>query len=794
MQRLALTAVLLWTAHARAEAAAPLVPVVLDQSVRFESAAGGSVVLEPGNYLGEVADKPPLRLRSEAGENTWSLGAKLTSHEEMLQRPTLASVAGPKGAHHLLLLLPGGRAIDAAGTTGAVASRAVPAALDAQQITRGVVAARNEEVRLLTRGGLEPRSVPEKPETTTFEEGVFRNRVIVKFRDAAQIRVSQPEESQPRLALEGDLLASRAAGEPAITTREVANELDTANGILAREAVEAWGPLFTRDEEFLEEARTDAETVTGEEQADLANYYAITLKSEEAGETVADELNALDSVEIAYLAPIGEDAADLPPPTPSYTANQGYLGPAPNGIDARFAWTFAGGRGEQIRFIDVEQGWNIAHEDLPGAFFENGKFLGDGSRQHGTAVLGEIVAPDNGFGVTGIANRATYGVVSAQRNRSFLFFKWDEYNLADAINIAASRLKAGDVLLIEQHSKGPNSGQACICNCTQHEYVAMEYFQADFDAIRAATARGIHVVEAAGNGGMDLDHARYARRFDRSFRDSGAILVGAGTSNGRVPKCFSNFGARVDVQAWGENVMSTGYGDHAKLAGADDKQWYTNQFSGTSSASPIVTGAVVALEGILRTAGQDPMKPVDMRKLLVDTGTAQGGTNNIGPLPDLRAAIAQLGLEDCTPVDPNTAAVQESGGRFTVVEGDSHQLVDFADKAAADEAVGVIQHYGFTRFCFLGRPDPSFVYWLVRDQAPSGAKSGEDCVPFDPDALEVVEQSDGTFKLAEGDHSVLDFGEKQNEAKAALEVIRRYGFQQQCFVVRPNAAMNYWRH
>jgi hypothetical protein len=262
-------------------------------------------------------------------------------------------------------------------------------------------------------------------------------------------------------------------------------------------------------------------------------------------------------------------------------------------------------------------------------------------------------------------------------------------------------------------------------------------FQAEFDAIRAATTRGIHVVEA-------------------------------------------------------ENVMTTGYGDHAKLAGADDKQWYTNSFSGTSSASPIVTGAVAVIEGILHAAGQDPMKPADLRKLLVDTGTAQGGSNHIGPLPDLRAAIAQLGLEDCTSVDPGTVEVRESGDRWSLVESESHQLLDFAEKSAAEEAVGVIKHYGFTKFCFLGRPEPSFVYWLVGDQAPSGAKSGEDCVSFDPAALRVTEQG-GSFTLAEGDHGVADFGEKQNEASAALDVIRRYGFSQQCFVARPNPPMTYWR-
>jgi hypothetical protein len=64
----------------------------------------------------------------------------------------------------------------------------------------------------------------------------------------------------------------------------------------------------------------------------------------------------------------------------------------------------------------------------------------------------------------------------------------------------------------------------------------------DQAAIRAATGRGIHVIEAAGNGGMDLDDARYGRRFDRTFRDSGAIVVGASDSN-RDPARFTDFGS-----------------------------------------------------------------------------------------------------------------------------------------------------------------------------------------------------------------------------------------------------------
>ena len=71
---------------------------------------------------------------------------------------------------------------------------------------------------------------------------------------------------------------------------------------------------------------------------------------------------------------------------------------------------------------------------------------------------------------------------------------------------------------------------------------------ADFDAIRLAVALGIVVVEAAGNGGFDLDNYTdgagdfVLRRGSVDFKDSGAIMVGASTST--VPHNrmgFSNF-------------------------------------------------------------------------------------------------------------------------------------------------------------------------------------------------------------------------------------------------------------
>jgi hypothetical protein len=148
------------------------------------------------------------------------------------------------------------------------------------------------------------------------------------------------------------------------------------------------------------------------------------------------------------------------------------------------------------------------------------------------------------------------------------------------------------------------------------------------------------VVEAAGNGQMNLDAARYNGRFVSPI-DSGAILVGAGGAGDQIPACFTNFGSRLDTQGWGAGVATTGYGV-LRANGGDPLQWYTTGFSGTSSASPIVTGAVGLVQSIRRQMGLAPLSSNGMRSLLKTTGTPQagGGAMQIGTQPNLRAALA----------------------------------------------------------------------------------------------------------------------------------------------------------
>ena len=70
---------------------------------------------------------------------------------------------------------------------------------------------------------------------------------------------------------------------------------------------------------------------------------------------------------------------------------------------------------------------------------------------------------------------------------------------------------------------------------------------------------------------------------------------------------------------------------------------YTGEFGGTSSASPIVAGAAVILEGIARQRGE-VIAPAALGDLLRRTGTPQAGDTRkaIGPRPDLERAIRAL--------------------------------------------------------------------------------------------------------------------------------------------------------
>jgi subtilisin family serine protease len=289
------------------------------------------------------------------------------------------------------------------------------------------------------------------------------------------------------------------------------------------------------------------------------------------------------------------------------------------GINAVAAWS-KGIHGEGVRVSDVEGGWN-AHAQAP-LVARNSEFGRGGDGDHGIAVIGIIAGQPGNGGIAGLAPKVTMAVYSDEGRDG-------HFSPAKAIQTAAAHSKPGDIIVVEEQVEGDPSPL---------QYLPSEYEPAIWDAIRAATDHGVIVIEAAGNGGNDLGAAYYAKY--RARGDSGAIMVGAGSSDTHQRLWFSNYGQRVDVQAWGENVVTLGYGE---MSGSGPKTQYTGQFGGTSSATPIVASAAALVQSYAQKVLGRPLTPSEMRHMLVESGRRlQDEGQKIGSIPDVGRAMKMV--------------------------------------------------------------------------------------------------------------------------------------------------------
>jgi hypothetical protein len=387
-------------------------------------------------------------------------------------------------------------------------------------------------------------------------------------------------------------------------------------------------------------------------------FFAVTCPPGVDPDDVQERIAEWRSVEYSYV-----EGGPTPPPAVSASddprwPDQGYLDPAPDGIDAEYAWTVAGGDGQGVGFVDLERGWTFDHEDLTGASVSLISGVNKDFHGHGTAVLGEVSAVDNSLGCVGTTPAlGSVRAVSQWRTNA-------TYDTADAITSAIAVMDFGDVLLLEAQTSQIGYG-----------YLPVEVEDATFEAIRLATALGIVVVEAAGNGSEDLDaYTTFAgesilNRGSADFRDSGAIMVGAGSATAPHSRLgFSNYGSRIDCYGWGESVNTTGDG----WTGTGTTT-YTASFGGTSGASPIVSGAGLSVQGMAEQALGYRFSPRQLRAILADpangTQSANPASDEIGVMPDLRT-IATTVLNTTPDVyvrdfvgdtgDPHSGAISAS--------------------------------------------------------------------------------------------------------------------------------------
>lgn len=356
--------------------------------------------------------------------------------------------------------------------------------------------------------------------------------------------------------------------------------------------------------------------------------------------TLANELEAFDFVEYCDVSPVHNPVPDASVASnplsreierefraPDFTQNQFYNYGEQDGdiigIYVDYAWEM-GITGQGVSFADIEWGWDYKHEEFVNQnCFEVIPTQNHDYDKHGTACLGEMYAADDGSGVKG-------GVYGADA-----FYGYSEITEAGrtgAIIAAMDSLEPGDVIVYEMQAAGQYSNHYC----------PADFKKPVWDVTKQVSDAGIIVVAAAGNGKQNLDWPFYEEYMARG--DNGSIIVGAAEKVGRKKASFSTFGSRVNLIGYGDwSIYTTGYGD---LLNEGPHADYTRSFSGTSSSTPIVASAVIAVQSFSKKHIGKTLTPIEMRELLIETGTPSGPewTKNT-PLPNVKAAIEKL-IED----------------------------------------------------------------------------------------------------------------------------------------------------
>ncbi len=256
--------------------------------------------------------------------------------------------------------------------------------------------------------------------------------------------------------------------------------------------------------------------------------------------------------------------------------------------------------------IDDVNGWD---------FFNNDKTIYDGGSgdTHGTHVAGTIGAVGgNGIGVAGVAWNVK--MISAKF-------------LGPTGGSITAAIQAIDYLTDLKVNRGVN------IVATNNSWGGGGYSSALHAAIIRAANAGILFVAAAGNSALNNDTtANYPSNYSTLVGVSGTpaanyeavIAVAATTSTGGLAS-FSNFGAtQVDIGAPGNSILSTLPGNTYGV------------YSGTSMASPHVTGAIAAYAAAKPNASAATIREAIL-KSAVPTASLAGKTVTGGRLSVLDA-------------------------------------------------------------------------------------------------------------------------------------------------------------
>jgi hypothetical protein len=413
-------------------------------------------------------------------------------------------------------------------------------------------------------------------------------------------------------------------------------------------------PLYDSVDAASLEDVLDAIRMGGAEPPDLFAWFSVACDASVA-EALLATLQMLSFVQSAAIRPRAALAGTIAWGTNPDMGLAFQVREAPHGVDAIHAWQIPGGTGVGTNIADVEYGWQLGHEELLLASITRESTFGSpsaGEIDHGTAVLGIILAGDNGVGMVGIAPDARAFLVTGARASGV-------ENYPSAILKAGFAAGVGGVVLIEV-------GNQFFKTDPPHGDIPLETTAGVTDVIRTLAMFGITVIEPAGNGGVDLDAFPFlaalqpaSPKFDNSF----AIMVGGGLPLTTAVDSWSRgstHGARVDCFA----AFNLIWAPSSKANNA------YQVFTGTSGASAIIAGAVAAIQSMSVAAGESPLAVTDIRRLVRDpnlgTGITPGQLGGIGSMPSLRLIARHQGWHRILPV----GVVASSASMMTMVNLD----------------------------------------------------------------------------------------------------------------------------
>jgi hypothetical protein len=299
--------------------------------------------------------------------------------------------------------------------------------------------------------------------------------------------------------------------------------------------------------------------------------------------------------------------------TPSFDQLQHYLDPASigrAGMNVRNAWRrgYTGG-GATIRFLEF--GLFENHEDLKGAVTVARTNL-DRNPDHGSATAGLLVGKANQLGVTGIAHNSKA-------------YYYDHLLLDDIIQDCSP----GDIIgIFKQLTVWP-------ADRDEATYLRMKILSEEL---------GCSVLLLIGNGVFDMrwngGRQNYGQSTIAGCNPSTGERNNTNFWSGPQPNPNPSDGSNSLLNSWSDSVVTCGYGD-LYFPNGDVNRSYTQEYSGASSATPLVAATYLQVQGALMSKFKF-LHGHQLRDSIRFTGFTDGINSGIGFRPNVDAALNQF--------------------------------------------------------------------------------------------------------------------------------------------------------